>query len=215
MLALLAPLPAVLTLPDAPHSSAEWKIAAYSSAAPAEIAAGATIYDNDAKTVLRAGTNAWSCLAGNPKGPDADAAGYKWISGFMTNTAPVMDHDAYLWMLHGDVGEDNTKPLVMSVDDIEDPENWVQTGPHLMMMPKDPASLDSFPTDFSTGAPFVMFKGSMFAHVMIPLNPSGTSGWTEASTPPRGRAQRGGVEDRGLLIGGAREDWRPRDCDGH
>ena len=42
MLALLAPLPAALALPDAPHSSAEWKIAAYSSAAPAEIAAGAT-----------------------------------------------------------------------------------------------------------------------------------------------------------------------------
>ena len=198
MLALLAPLPTVLTLPDAPHSSAEWKIAAYSSAAPAEIAAGATIYDNDAKTVLRAGTNAWSCMAANPKGPDADGAfssahvampicfdagGYKWISGFMTNTAPVLEHDAYMWMLHGDVGEDNTKPLVMSVDDIEDPDNWVQTGPHLMMMPKDPASLDSFPADFSTGAPFVMFKGSMFAHVMIPLNPSGTSGWTEASTP--------------------------------
>ena len=25
-----------------------------------------------------------------------------------------MEHDAYLWMLHGDVGEDNTTPLVMS-----------------------------------------------------------------------------------------------------
>ena len=86
-------------------------------------------------------------------------------------------------VLHGDNGEDNTKPLVMSVDDIEDPRNWVQTGPHLMMMPKDPTSLDSFPTDFSAGAPFVMFKGSKFAHVMIPLNPSGTSGWTEASIP--------------------------------
>ena len=108
MLALLAPLPAALALPDAPHSSAEWKIAAYSSAAPAEIAAGATIYDNDGKTVLRAGTNAWSCMPANPKGPDADGAyssahkampfcfdaeGYKWVVGFMTDTAsgPLAD----------------------------------------------------------------------------------------------------------------------------
>ena len=110
MLALLAPLPAAL--PDAPHSSAEWKIAAYSSAAPAEIAAGATIYDNDGKTVLRAGTNAWSCTPANPKGPDADGAyssahvampfcfdaeGYKWVAGFMTNTAPVMERDTYMY----------------------------------------------------------------------------------------------------------------------
>ena len=135
MLALLAPFPAAL--PDAPHSSAEWKIAAYSSAAPAEIAAGATIYDNDGKTVLRAGTNAWSCMPANPKGPDADGAyssahkampfcfdaeGYKWVVGFMTDTAPVMERDTYMWMLHGDNGEDNTKRLVLSVDDVEDPQ---------------------------------------------------------------------------------------------
>ena len=198
MLALLAPLPAALALPDAPHSSSEWKIAAYSSAAPAEIAAGATIYDNDGKTVLRAGTNAWSCMPANPKGPDADGAyssahkampfcfdaeGYKWVVGFMTDTAPVMERDTYMWMLHGDNGEDNTKRLVLSVDDVEDPKNWVESGPHLMLMPKDPTSLDSFPTDFSAGAPFVMFKGTKFAHVMIPLNPAGTSGWTEASIP--------------------------------
>jgi len=137
-------------------------------------------------------------LAGNPKGPDADGAfssahaampicfdaeGFKWITGWMSNTAPVMEHDAYLWMLHGDVGEDNTTPLVMSFEEIEDPDNWIESGPHLMMMPKDPASLDSFPTDFSTGAPFVMFQGGMFAHVMIPLNPSGSDGWTETALP--------------------------------
>ena len=181
MLALLAPFPAAL--PDAPHSSAEWKIAAYSSAAPAEIAAGATIYDNDGKTVLRAGTNAWSCMPANPKGPDADGAyssahkampfcfdaeGYKWVVGFMTDTAPVMERDTYMWMLHGDVGEDNTTAGVLNKADSA-PGQWIESGPHLMLMPKDPESLKNFSDDFTTGAPYVMFPGTQGAHLMIPL----------------------------------------------
>jgi len=71
--------------------------------------------------------------------------------------------------LHGDVGEDNTTPLVMSFDEIEDPDNWIESGPHLMMMPKDPTSLDAFSADFTTGAPYVMFQGQTWAHLMIPM----------------------------------------------
>ena len=107
----------------------------------------------------------------------------KWMNDFMLGQDPDIKRNTFMWMLHGDNGEDNTKRLVLSVDDVEDPKNWIESGPHLMLMPKDPTSLDSFPTDFSSGAPFVMFKGTKFAHVMIPLNPAGTSGWTEASVP--------------------------------
>ena len=52
-------------LPDAPHSSAEWKIAAYSSAAPAPLSAGCGVMEGT--TVLRASTNGWTCLAANPR----------------------------------------------------------------------------------------------------------------------------------------------------
>ena len=57
--------------PEGPHSSAAWQIWAYASAAPAPLGERATILGTDG-TVLREGTNGWTCMAGNPRPvPDA------------------------------------------------------------------------------------------------------------------------------------------------
>ena len=71
-------------------------------------------------------------------------------------------------MLHGDMGYDNTTPLVMSQGEAADPSQWIVSGPHLMIMPKDPASLDAHDTDFTVGSPYTMFAGTDYAHLMIP-----------------------------------------------
>jgi hypothetical protein len=36
-------------------------------------------------------------------------------------------------------------------------------------MPKNPKSLKNFPTDFTKGEPYVMFSGTVYAHLMIPV----------------------------------------------
>ena len=186
---------AAVTLPDLPHSSAAWKIAAYSSAAPAALGSHATIMDNDAKTVLRAGTNGWTCMAGNPRSAPAngwstahaampvcfDAEGFKWMTGWMKNTAPVMDRNAFIWMLHGDVGEDNTTPFVLDRADATGP--WIESGPHLMLFPADFNTLAAFPSDPYKGEPFVMFPGTPAAHLMIPV-PSYYDYHPEIAAPP-------------------------------
>ena len=41
---------------------------------------------------------------------------------------------------------------------------------HLMLLPRDPSSLDGMGDDFNTGAPYVMFPGTSGAHVMIPVD---------------------------------------------
>ena len=46
---------------------------------------------------------------------------------------------------------------------------WIESGPHLMLMPKDPATLKEFHADFSKGEPYVMMPGTDYAHLMIPL----------------------------------------------
>ena len=51
-----------------------------------------------------------------------------------------------------------------------DPEDWIYSGSHLMLMPKDPSSLEGVSTDFTTGAPYVMMQGTPFVHLMIPLD---------------------------------------------
>ena len=112
--------------PDAPHTSAEWQIWAYSTAAPAYIAANATVYDGPPDmggNLLREGSNEWTCLPANPRGQSdpengwvdaheamplcGDAEVFKWISAYFAGEVPVMDKDGYAWMLHGDMGEDS------------------------------------------------------------------------------------------------------------
>ena len=169
--------------PSGPHTSAEWQIWAYSTAAPSYIAKDATVL-NEKMEMLREGTNGWTCLPVNPRGmsdpengwKDAheamplcgDAEVFKWISAYLSDEIPDMDYDGYAWMLHGDMGEDNSTPKVMSKDDAKE-GHWIESGPHLMRMPKDPSSLDGMTTDFNSGAPYVMFSGTPYAHVMYPI----------------------------------------------
>ena len=169
--------------PSGSHTSAEWQIWAYSTAAPSYIAKDATVL-NEKMEMLREGTNGWTCLPVNPRGmsnpengwKDAheamplcgDAEVFKWISAYLSDEVPDMNYDGYAWMLHGDMGEDNSTPKVMSKNDAKE-GHWIESGPHLMRMPKDPSSLDGMTTDFNSGAPYVMFSGTPYAHVMYPV----------------------------------------------
>jgi len=163
------------------HTSAAWQIEAYSTAAPDFIGNFASVIGSDG-AVLREGTNGWICQSANPRPvPETgwesahhampvchDGEGMKWMMGYMAGEAPEMERDSYMWMLHGDMGEDNTRAGVLEKDDAA-PDQWIESGPHLMLMPKDPASLANYPTSFKTGAPYVMFANTRYAHLMIPL----------------------------------------------
>ena len=169
--------------PAGPHTSTEWKIWAYSTAAPSFIAENCSVVDVDG-TVLREGTNGWTAMAANPRGmadPEngwknpheampmvGDAEAMKWAMAFMSGGTPEMESDGWAWMLHGDMGEDNTKQLVLNKEDSAEGK-WIESGAHLMLFPKDPASLKGNTTDFNTGAPYIMFEGTGYDHLMIPV----------------------------------------------
>ena len=169
--------------PEGPHTSTEWKIWAYSTAAPSFIASGCKVMESDG-TVLREGTNGWTAMPGNPRGmsdPEngwkdpheampmvMDAQAMKWAMAFMSGKKPELDHDGWMYMLHGDMGEDNTKQSVFNKEDAAE-GHWIESGPHIMLMPKDPSSLKGLTTDFNSGGPYIMFEGTGYDHVMIPL----------------------------------------------
>ena len=171
--------------PELPHTSKEWRIWAYSSAAPSFIAHRALVIDAGGDT-LRMGDNGWTCMPGNPRGISnpqagwknaheamsvcADAASMAWMQAWMAGTKPQLERDGFMWMLHGDMGEDNTTPMVMTKSDAADPSQWIESGPHLMLMPKNLESLANFTDDFTRGEPYVMFPGSDYAHLMIPVD---------------------------------------------
>jgi len=173
--------------PAGPHTSVEWKIWAYSTAAPSFIAANCSVVDVDG-TVLREGTNGWTAMAANPRGMADPENGWKdpheampmvgdgpamqWAMAYMGGKTPEMDTDGWAWMLHGDMGEDNRKHLVIDEEGVAKAKadgEWIESGAHLMLFPKDPASLEGQTTNFNTGAPYVMFKGTGYDHLMIPV----------------------------------------------
>ncbi len=175
-------LSAMASEPDAPHDGAEWQIWAYSTAAPPPLGTNATVIGIDG-SILRQGTNGWTCMVGNPRpAPEggwesahqampvcADDEGMKWMNDFTQGKAPKLERDTFMWMLHGDVGEDNTTAGVLNKADAKDATEWIESGPHLMLLPKDPSSLNEFTENFNTGEPYAMFRGTPGAHLMIPV----------------------------------------------
>lgn len=44
-----------------------------------------------------------------------------------------------------------------------------------MLLLPDPKILDAYPTDPKNGGPWVMWKGTLCAHIMVPLSPTRTA----------------------------------------
>ena len=126
--------------------SKEWMIKILSTAAPSFIGNKASVATYDGK-ILREGTNGWTCSPGRPmpKGgykdaqdtnaSCADIEGFKWVEAYVNGTKPDMNRDAYIWMLHGDVGEDNRVSSLYggNKEDAMKMNHFIESGPHLMI----------------------------------------------------------------------------------
>jgi hypothetical protein len=158
------------------------KIASAMAAAPASVSKAATIMDWPEKEgqpmrQLRAGTNNWVCFPSTPiqsthgalEDPMClDKSWQSWAEAWMTKTAPKSPGTGIAYMLAGDKGASNTDPFAIAPTA---DNQWVRTGPHVMVLTADTALLDAFPTDPDTGGPYVMWKGTPYAHLMVPVGP--------------------------------------------
>lgn len=141
-------------------------IAYAESAGIPEIAAEATILDANG-SVLREGTNEWTCMA-MPRAPMCvDSQWMSLLGALMSGNEEFNATSAGLaYMLRGDDGASNTDPFATGPT----PDNeWVVTGPHLMLISPDSSTLVGIPTEPSGGGPYVMWPDTPFAHVMIPI----------------------------------------------
>lgn len=135
-------------------------------AAPPEISRDATIIDAEGN-VLRQGTNDWTCVA-MPGAPMClDREWMSWLDAYMNQRDEVeVNAVGIAYMLRGDEGASNIDPYAQGPA----PGNeWVVTGPHLMLIVPDERLLAGIPTDPRSGGPYVMWRGTPLAHVMIPL----------------------------------------------
>lgn len=156
----------------APKMTDAQKIALASSAGPAEIAKNATMIDMtgmpDAKPKqLRAGTNGWVCYAMINQPMCLDKQWQKWAEAWMSKSELTVEEPGVGYMLSGDHGASNTDPYATkpTADN-----QWVVAPPHVMLLYPDPKMLDAYPTDPKSGGPWVMWKGTPYAHVMLPVS---------------------------------------------
>lgn len=154
----------------AEDGSREAKIARAMEAAPGFITKNATIIDVDG-TVLRQGTNGWQCLPASAAGSHPMCNDEVWmrLMKAVGNKAEFKTEKVgFSYMLAGDDNVNNADPY----DTKPDPgEVWVQEGPHLMILVPDPEALKGLSDDPDNGGPYVMWKGTPYAHIMVPVGP--------------------------------------------
>ncbi len=144
------------------------KIARAQSAAHPSITKNATIMDVDGK-VLKKGTNGWTCMPGvipGDKHPMCnDAMWGKVMKAVATKTDVKIDRIGISYMLQGDLMVSNSSPYAT---DQKNGDVWVQEGPHLMIIvPKE--MLKGLSDDPFNGGPYVMWKDTPYAHIMVPV----------------------------------------------
>ena len=149
------------------------KVSRALSAAPADIAKSAKVVDRDDQgneTVLREGTNGFTCYPGHPGVVGdvtycANAAALQWEKDMMehkpkpTNTEPGIEY-----MLQGGTDWSATDPYATSGTPITEPAHW------MILWPFDSAAT-GLPTQPKQTGTWIMWAGTPYSHLMINQHP--------------------------------------------
>jgi hypothetical protein len=162
--------------PAASQADTQVKIANAMSAAPSDVAEHATILDNalDANgkfVVLRAGDNGWYCLPdayGTP-GPDPwcfDQTWLDWTYAFIAQKDPNVTKPGVAYMLQGGSDASNTDPFATEP---EAGNEWMNSPAHMMLLLPEDLAKAGFSPDFQAGGPWIMWAGTPYEHLMMPV----------------------------------------------
>lgn len=150
-------------------------IASATSAAPRAIGDNASVVQMTDKgmVTLRKGTNGWTCMPDDPGTPGTDPMcvdenGWLWAAAWMDHKDPPADKPGMAYMLQGGSDASNVDPYATRPDG----KGWVSTGPHVMILSATAAKASGYPAgqkDPDTSKPYVMFAGTPYAHIMLPV----------------------------------------------
>ncbi|MFY4730767.1 hypothetical protein [Nitrospira sp. BLG_2] len=155
---------------DAVRQAAE--SAAAENAAPSSLSKHATILNRDGQ-VVRIGSNGWMCLPDDPgtAGTDSICMNESWrhfMDALKNKKKPTFTQIGIAYMLQGDRPVSNTDPYATEP---KPGDEWVdKLGAHVMVLVPDAETLKGVPTNPNNGGPWVMWAGTPYAHVMIPID---------------------------------------------
>lgn len=166
---------AVLVVTAQDDSETQAKIENAMGAAPAAIAQDATIldwaFDADGEfVVLREGTNGWSCLPDEPSTPInnpicLDEVLLEWLCALLAGEEPNVTVPGFSYQLQGDEALSNSDPG--ATEPAED--HWMSTAPYMMVILPAGVDLSGLTTDEHSDGPFVMWAGTPYQHIMVPV----------------------------------------------
>ena len=96
-----------------------------------------------------------------------DRAALDWAGAWMAHKEPAAGKAGFMYMLAGGTDASNTDPYATAPTKGGD---WIKTGPHVMVVGSK-AVLAAYPSGPSpdTKAPYVMWAGTPYAHLMLPV----------------------------------------------
>ena len=160
----------LLMLPLAANAeSVNEKIERAMSAGPPAVAKNATIVDMNEKgkmTVLRKGTNGFTCIPGHPdvvgdNAMCADEASMIWAGSYMSHAKkPANTKPGIVYMLAGGTDWSADDPFATKGTPIKE-------GPHYMMLWPFDAKKTGLSTKASDEGTWIMYAGTPWAHLMI------------------------------------------------
>jgi hypothetical protein len=149
-------------------------VASAMSAAPAAVAGKAAVVAMDAggaMRTIRSGSNGFTCMPDNPAtpGPDPmcmDPGAMEWVMAWVEKRTPPKK-TGFMYMLAGGTDASNTDPYAQKPEKGND---WFKTGPHVMIVGNE-EMLVHYPArpEPDTTQPYVMWAGTPYAHLMIPV----------------------------------------------
>jgi hypothetical protein len=163
------------------------------SAGPLAIAQDATIVDYSAEGgapfgELRRGSNDWTCfpdwLVSPGNDPQClDQGWMQWMDAFMAGAEPNLTAPGLAYMLQGGSDPSNTDPFAIEP---APGEEWVTSLPHVMLL--FPGQLDAslFSTDPTWGGPYIMWAGTPYEHIMMPVADLTPAAQSPAALPATG-----------------------------
>lgn len=140
------------------------------SAAPASMSKDVTIVDWEGN-VLRQGTGSYTCFPTPPnlKGNAPmcfDGPWSKWADAWQNKKSFKISSLGISYMLVGDEGASNVDPYAKGP---AKDNHWIEEGPHIMIIVPDESLISDISTDPHNGGPYVMWKGTPYVHVMVPV----------------------------------------------
>jgi hypothetical protein len=140
------------------------------SAAPPQIAENATVMTGSGE-VLREGDGDYTCFPSNgPTGAMClDAEWLRWADAWMNKKDFEPKTMGLAYMLAGDPPEGGASNIDPFATEATSDNEWVVEGPHLMVIAPPGSGLDDLTTDPHAGGPYVMWKGTPYAHIMVPV----------------------------------------------